>query len=63
MARATILIVEDDENIQQLVGYNLAKAGFQVLYAENGEQALASVKRELPDLMVLDIMLPSLNGF
>lgn len=63
MARETILIVEDDENIQQLVGYNLAKAGFQVLYAENGEQALASVKRELPDLMVLDIMLPSLNGF
>jgi two-component system phosphate regulon response regulator PhoB len=63
VARATILIVEDDENIQQLVGYNLAKAGFHVLYAENGEQALASVKRELPDLMVLDIMLPSLNGF
>lgn len=62
MAKETILIVEDDENIQQLVGYNLAKAGFQVLYAENGEQALASVKRELPDLMVLDIMLPSLNG-
>lgn len=63
MARETILIVEDDENIQQLVGYNLAKAGFNVLYADNGEQALASVKRELPDLMVLDIMLPSLNGF
>ncbi len=62
MAKETILIVEDDEDIQQLVGYNLAKAGFQVLYAENGEQALASVKRELPDLMVLDIMLPSLNG-
>ncbi len=63
MARETILIVEDDENIQQLVGYNLAKAGFTVLYAENGEQALASVKRDAPDLMVLDIMLPSLNGF
>jgi len=63
VARETILIVEDDENIQQLVGYNLAKAGFNVLYADNGEQALASVKRELPDLMVLDIMLPSLNGF
>jgi len=63
VVRETILIVEDDENIQQLVGYNLAKAGFNVLYADNGEQALASVKRELPDLMVLDIMLPSLNGF
>lgn len=63
MAKETILIVEDDENIQQLVGYNLAKAGFNVLYAENGEQALVSVKRDAPDLMVLDIMLPSLNGF
>lgn len=63
MAKETILIVEDDENIQQLVGYNLAKAGFSVLYAENGEQALDSVKRDVPDLMVLDVMLPSLNGF
>ncbi len=63
MARECILIVEDDENIQQLVGYNLAKAGFHVLYAENGEQALAIVKREQPDLLVLDLMLPGLNGF
>ncbi len=63
MAKEMILIVEDDENIQQLVGYNLAKAGFSVLYAENGEQALASVKRDSPHLVVLDIMLPSLNGF
>ncbi|MGV1098375.1 response regulator [Thiovibrio sp. JS02] len=62
MAKETILIVEDDENIQQLVGYNLAKAGFHVLHAENGEQALAMVKREKPDLVVLDIMLPSVSG-
>jgi two-component system phosphate regulon response regulator PhoB len=63
VARECILIVEDDENIQQLVGYNLAKAGFHVLYADNGEQALATVKREQPDLLVLDLMLPGLNGF
>jgi two-component system phosphate regulon response regulator PhoB len=63
MTRKNILIVEDDENIQQLVGYNLAKAGYHVLYAENGERALAQVKQELPDLMVLDIMLPGLTGF
>ncbi len=63
MARESILIVEDDENIQQLVGYNLAKAGFHILYAENGEQALATVKREQPDMLVLDLMLPGLNGF
>ncbi len=60
--KPTILIVEDDENIQQLVGYNLVKAGFQVLYADNGEQALALVFREKPDLVILDIMLPGLDG-
>jgi len=62
MAKETILIVEDDENIQQLVGYNLAKAGYHVLHAENGEQALPMVKREKPDLVVLDLMLPGLSG-
>ena len=61
-ARPTILIVEDDENIQQLVGYNLVKAGFQVLYADSGEQALSLLFRENPDLMILDIMLPGLDG-
>jgi len=63
MARETILVVEDDENIQQLVGYNLAKAGFLVLHADNGEQALAMVKKEKPDLVLLDVMLPGLDGF
>jgi two-component system phosphate regulon response regulator PhoB len=62
VARETILVVEDDENIQQLVGYNLAKSGFLVLHAENGEQALVQVKREKPDLVILDIMLPGLTG-
>jgi two-component system phosphate regulon response regulator PhoB len=63
MARETILVVEDDENIQQLVGYNLAKAGFHVVYADNGEQALSQIKREKPELIVLDLMLPGLSGF
>ena len=62
MAKETILIVEDDESIQQLVGYNLAKAGFQVLYADNGDQALTRVKKDKPDLVVLDLMLPGLSG-
>ncbi len=63
MARESILVVEDDENIQQLVGYNLAKGGFHVLYAEDGEKAVRIAKQEKPDLVVLDIMLPGLNGF
>ncbi|MFU8819649.1 MAG: response regulator transcription factor [Desulfurivibrio sp.] len=61
-AKPVILIVEDDENIQQLVGYNLVKAGFQVIYADNGEQALSLVFRDKPDLVILDIMLPGLDG-
>lgn len=63
MARESILVVEDDENIQQLVGYNLTKGGFHVMYAEDGEKAIRIAKQERPDLVVLDIMLPGLNGF
>ncbi|OGQ86893.1 MAG: DNA-binding response regulator [Deltaproteobacteria bacterium RIFOXYD12_FULL_56_24] len=63
MARETILVVEDDENIQQLVGYNLAKAGFHVIYADKGEQAFDLIRREKPELIVLDLMLPGLSGF
>jgi two-component system phosphate regulon response regulator PhoB len=63
MARETILVVEDDENIQQLVGYNLAKAGFHVIYADKGEQAFDLIRIEKPALVVLDLMLPGLNGF
>jgi len=63
VARESILVVEDDENIQQLVGYNLTKGGFHVLYAEDGEKAIRIARQEKPDLVVLDIMLPGLNGF
>jgi two-component system phosphate regulon response regulator PhoB len=62
MPKNTILIVEDEEDIQQLVGYNLAKAGFQVDYADSGEQALERVNRQRPDLILLDVMLPGLDG-
>ena len=57
-----ILIVEDDENIQQLVGYNLIKAGFSVSHAERGDEGLARIKADKPDLVILDLMLPGLDG-
>jgi len=60
--KKTILIVEDDEDIQQLVGYNLIKAGFLVEYGDSGEQALEKIKRQLPDLILLDLMLPGMDG-
>lgn len=62
MKKKTILIVEDDADIQQLVGYNLIKAGFLVEYGDSGEQALDKIKRQQPDLMLLDLMLPGMDG-
>ena len=61
-SKKSILIVEDDEDIQQLVGYNLIKAGFQVEYADSGEEALGKIKKQYPDLILLDIMLPRMDG-
>jgi len=60
--RQHILIVEDDEDIQQLVAYNLIKAGFSVACADNGNQALEKFGAEPPDLVLLDLMLPGLGG-
>ncbi len=57
-----ILIVEDDENIQQLAGYNLTKAGLAVSHAENGIEGLRRIKAEPPDLVLLDLMLPGMDG-
>jgi two-component system alkaline phosphatase synthesis response regulator PhoP len=59
---AHILIVEDDEDIQQLVSYNLIKNGFQVSCAYSGEEALELLRQERPDLMLLDLMLPGIDG-
>jgi two-component system alkaline phosphatase synthesis response regulator PhoP len=57
-----VLLVEDDKDIVELVRYNLAKAGHQVLVALNGSNGLDKAKRENPDVIILDIMLPDLEG-
>ena len=57
-----ILIVEDEANIRQLVRYNLEKEGFQVMEAADGLQGLRTAQKEKPDLVLLDLMLPGMDG-
>jgi DNA-binding response OmpR family regulator len=58
-----ILVVEDDANLLETLKYNLRKEGYDVVAASAGEQAVAAARREKPDLIVLDVMLPKMNGF
>jgi len=57
-----ILIVDDEEDIIRLLEYNLGKAGFEVISAGDGTDAVELAGRELPDLVILDIMLPNMDG-
>ncbi|MEI7657954.1 MAG: response regulator [Phycisphaerae bacterium] len=57
-----ILIVDDERDLVELVGYNLRKAGYDIAVAFTGRQALESVARRAPDLILLDVMLPELSG-
>jgi len=59
---AKILAVDDERHIVRLVQVNLEKAGYSVITAFDGEEALQKVKNENPDLIVLDIMMPGING-
>jgi len=62
MARQKILVVDDEADILELVGYNLARDGYQVKGALTGEKALTEVVDNLPDLILLDLMLPGVDG-
>ena len=58
-----ILVVDDDHNIVRLVRGYLEKAGYEVMIAHNGETAVASLRRDRPDLLILDLMLPDKDGW
>ncbi len=62
MSHEKILVVEDEEEIRELVAYNLVKQGYRVIPAETGEEGLRLVRAETPDLIVLDLMLPGVDG-
>jgi len=62
MARKHVLVVDDEEDILELVSYNLEKNGYKVSCVATGEKALQFAKTEIPDLIVLDLMLPNVDG-
>ncbi|MGZ0016001.1 response regulator transcription factor [Yeosuana sp. AK3] len=57
-----ILLVDDEPDILEIVGYNLSNEGYQVLTAENGIEAVKKAKKELPHLIILDVMMPEMDG-
>ena len=62
MNNSKILVVDDETYIVELVKFNLEKEGYKVVVANDGLSALEKVKSELPDLIILDIMLPKMDG-
>jgi two-component system phosphate regulon response regulator PhoB len=62
MAKESILVVEDEEDILELLRYNLTKEGYRVTGVATGEEGLRAAKSLLPDLLLLDLMLPGMDG-
>ena len=62
MNKATILVVDDEEDIRELLELNLVQEGYKVLSCETGEQALEIAGSKLPNLIILDLMLPGIDG-
>ncbi|OFL68717.1 MULTISPECIES: response regulator transcription factor [unclassified Brevibacterium] len=60
---ATLLVVDDEPNIRELLSTSLRFAGFEVISAANGAEALRLAEQQVPDLLVLDVMLPDMDGF
>jgi DNA-binding response OmpR family regulator len=60
---ATILVVDDDDSIRSLLQQELSDAGYLIEQATNGKEALESVRKNRPDLIILDVMMPEMNGF
>ncbi|WP_458628550.1 response regulator transcription factor [Winogradskyella sp. PC D3.3] len=57
-----ILLVDDDLDILEIVGFNLAAEGYQVIKGENGEEAVKLAKKHLPHLIIIDVMMPKMDG-
>lgn len=62
MSKETILVVDDESDLLDFIEYNLQKEGYNVLKAENGHDALKIARKTHPDLILLDVMMPKMNG-
>ena len=62
MSKQTILVVDDERDLLDLIEYNLKKEGFKVFKAENGQEGISKAKEHRPDLILLDIMMPKMDG-
>lgn len=62
MSRQSVLVVEDEEDIMEVIRFNLEKEGYEVNQALSGEKALQLIEKKLPTLVLLDLMLPGING-
>jgi two-component system, OmpR family, alkaline phosphatase synthesis response regulator PhoP len=63
MANETILLVEDDVDIRELVRYNMEREGYKVVASASAEQAKSALAKKVPNLILLDLMLPGMDGF
>ncbi|MGV7106231.1 response regulator transcription factor [Flavobacterium sp. U410] len=57
-----ILLVDDEPDILEIVGYNLTQEGYQIVTASNGKEAITVAKKELPQLIIMDVMMPEMDG-
>lgn len=57
-----ILLVDDEQDILEIVGYNLSQEGYQIVTASNGKEAVAKAKKEHPQLIIMDVMMPEMDG-
>lgn len=62
MAKPTILVVDDEEDIRELISLNLTREGYEIIAVETGEEALAQARRGVATLIILDLMLPGIDG-
>ena len=58
----TVLVIEDEPDISELIEYNLSQSGYRIIISNNGEKGLEASRKHLPDLILLDLMLPGIHG-